>query len=457
MDRKTAAQLTEVELQILGVLWELGPSPVRDIHSRLEADKGTNYSTTVKMLSVILQKGLVTRTENERPHVYPAKVSRKIAGKRMMKDVIREYRDLVSEQGDYPRPRTASRASIDAMWRSFCDGNIDIAVAKRQSESDFDAKNLELLFAAKKIDVFTTARLLNQVEKFRPAGWREWVKSQLRSDIPWARAFLMSQLPQPVDPVFRPEIAINMENIYPAVQAEALMVAAKSPSADYIPVLRRVAESNDKWIGPAAKSTLMACLAAEKQEEDKKRKNRRKNGSPIQTTKKWQDLLNQPAIQLVRGEAMGDARLGVEAARGPVGSGILLYCLTTGYERPSRWRKPKRLGPFTVEVRHESENEQLIEADVIQVVAEKAPIAKALFRDHITLERAGKYRVTVRSLDGVTVGVAELIAEQTDYHPWMPLGQATFPWGSLNLTSSSTPSAVRGIWRAESHFQPWME
>lgn len=88
MDKKTAAQLTEVELQILGVLWELGPSPVRHIHARLEADKGTNYSTTVKMLSVMLHKGLVTRTENERPHIYRAKVSRKIAGKRMMKDLI---------------------------------------------------------------------------------------------------------------------------------------------------------------------------------------------------------------------------------------------------------------------------------------------------------------------------------------------------------------------------------
>lgn len=80
--------LTEVELQILSVLWELGPSPVREIHARLEAEKGTNYSTTVKMLSVMLQKGLVTRTENERPHIYRPKVTRKAAGKRMMRQII---------------------------------------------------------------------------------------------------------------------------------------------------------------------------------------------------------------------------------------------------------------------------------------------------------------------------------------------------------------------------------
>ena len=78
----------DVELQILGVLWRQGPSPVRVIHAELEAEKGTNYSTTVKMLSVMLQKGLVTRTENERPHVYRPKVSRKAAGKRMLKDLV---------------------------------------------------------------------------------------------------------------------------------------------------------------------------------------------------------------------------------------------------------------------------------------------------------------------------------------------------------------------------------
>ena len=82
------AQPTEVELQILRVIWDLGPSPVRDIHDRLEAEKGTNYSTTVKMLSVMLQKGLVTRKEGQRPHIYRATVSRRSAGKRMVRDLI---------------------------------------------------------------------------------------------------------------------------------------------------------------------------------------------------------------------------------------------------------------------------------------------------------------------------------------------------------------------------------
>ena len=88
MPRPSSPQLTEVELQILRILWELGPSPVRDIHARLKAEKGTNYSTTVKMLAVMLQKGLVKRDEDAQPHVYRPAITRKKAGKQMLNDLI---------------------------------------------------------------------------------------------------------------------------------------------------------------------------------------------------------------------------------------------------------------------------------------------------------------------------------------------------------------------------------
>jgi BlaI family penicillinase repressor len=92
--RKTGpSQPTEVELQILRILWELGPSPVREIHARLNADKGTNYSTTVKMLSVMLEKGLVKRDEDASPHIYRPVLSREKAGKRMLSDLIEKVYD----------------------------------------------------------------------------------------------------------------------------------------------------------------------------------------------------------------------------------------------------------------------------------------------------------------------------------------------------------------------------
>ncbi len=88
MARQASNQLTEVELQVLQILWDNGPSPVRVIHGELSRRRDTNYSTTVKMLSVMLDKGLVRRNENERPHVYSPVVTRSKAQKRMLTDLI---------------------------------------------------------------------------------------------------------------------------------------------------------------------------------------------------------------------------------------------------------------------------------------------------------------------------------------------------------------------------------
>ena len=93
MPRPASAQPTAVEMQILRILWELGPSPVRDIHRRLEAAKGTNYSTTVKMLAVMLQKGLLKRDEEAQPHVYRPALTRAKTGKRMLDDLIEKVYD----------------------------------------------------------------------------------------------------------------------------------------------------------------------------------------------------------------------------------------------------------------------------------------------------------------------------------------------------------------------------
>jgi BlaI family transcriptional regulator, penicillinase repressor len=88
MPRPSSSQPTEVEMQIFRILWDLGPSPVREIHRRLESAKGTSYSTTVKMLAVMLNKGLVTRDEKAQPHVYKAALTRDGAGKRLVRDLI---------------------------------------------------------------------------------------------------------------------------------------------------------------------------------------------------------------------------------------------------------------------------------------------------------------------------------------------------------------------------------
>ena len=61
---------TPVELAILQVLWLRGPSTVRQIHNALKSERDTGYSTTLKMVQVMTEKGLVLKDESVRPQVY---------------------------------------------------------------------------------------------------------------------------------------------------------------------------------------------------------------------------------------------------------------------------------------------------------------------------------------------------------------------------------------------------
>jgi BlaI family transcriptional regulator, penicillinase repressor len=65
---------TTAELAILDTLWKHGPATVRQIHNIMRADKDVGYSTTLKMVQIMTDKGLLVRDESVRPQVYtPAK------------------------------------------------------------------------------------------------------------------------------------------------------------------------------------------------------------------------------------------------------------------------------------------------------------------------------------------------------------------------------------------------
>ncbi len=93
MPRPTSSQPTEVELQILRILWEQGPSTARQIHNRLAQERDTNYSTTVKMLTVMLDKRLVKRDATVRPQVFRPVASQERTQQRMLKDLIKRAYD----------------------------------------------------------------------------------------------------------------------------------------------------------------------------------------------------------------------------------------------------------------------------------------------------------------------------------------------------------------------------
>ena len=88
MPWESSSQPTDAELRILKALWELGPSPVRVIHETISRAKDTNYSTTVKMLSVMLDKGLVKRDEAVRPHIWSTVKKQATTQKGMLRDLM---------------------------------------------------------------------------------------------------------------------------------------------------------------------------------------------------------------------------------------------------------------------------------------------------------------------------------------------------------------------------------
>lgn len=75
---------TPGEFEILGVLWDLGPSTVRQIYAKRAADAPIAYTTVLSMLQIMHQKGLVRRDEKQRAHVYAAAISRHQAQRRLL-------------------------------------------------------------------------------------------------------------------------------------------------------------------------------------------------------------------------------------------------------------------------------------------------------------------------------------------------------------------------------------
>jgi predicted transcriptional regulator len=63
---------TDSELEILHVLWEQGPSTVRQVHERLSRGRDLGYTTALKLMQIMHEKGLLGRTEEGRSHVYAA-------------------------------------------------------------------------------------------------------------------------------------------------------------------------------------------------------------------------------------------------------------------------------------------------------------------------------------------------------------------------------------------------
>jgi predicted transcriptional regulator len=96
MNSKT--QPTPSELEILHVLWSRGPSTVREIHDVLSTQKEVGYTSALKLLQIMTTKGLVTRAEDQRAHVYEATQPAEKTKQQFASDVLdRVFRGSASQ------------------------------------------------------------------------------------------------------------------------------------------------------------------------------------------------------------------------------------------------------------------------------------------------------------------------------------------------------------------------
>jgi BlaI family transcriptional regulator, penicillinase repressor len=79
---------TDAELAILRVLWERGPSTVRQVYEVAAANRELVYTTTLKLLQIMTEKGLVTRQEQERTHIYHAAHAEGAMQKKLVNDLL---------------------------------------------------------------------------------------------------------------------------------------------------------------------------------------------------------------------------------------------------------------------------------------------------------------------------------------------------------------------------------
>jgi len=79
---------TDAELAILRVLWSRGPSTVRQVHEILSRDRETGYTTVLKLMQIMTEKGLVERDESERTHVYQARLTQEQTQQQLVDNLL---------------------------------------------------------------------------------------------------------------------------------------------------------------------------------------------------------------------------------------------------------------------------------------------------------------------------------------------------------------------------------
>jgi predicted transcriptional regulator len=79
---------TDAELAILRVLWERGPSTVRQVHDVLARERSAAYTTSLKLLQIMTDKGLVRRDDADRTHIYHPRLTQEQTQRQLIRDLV---------------------------------------------------------------------------------------------------------------------------------------------------------------------------------------------------------------------------------------------------------------------------------------------------------------------------------------------------------------------------------
>ena len=116
MGRSSSDVPTAAELEILNVLWDLGPSTVREVFREIGRTRDVGYSTVLKMMQIMTEKGHVERDAAVRPQVYKTSETRKQTQRHLLRDLVR--RAFAGSPGELALQALSSRkASTDERRR----------------------------------------------------------------------------------------------------------------------------------------------------------------------------------------------------------------------------------------------------------------------------------------------------------------------------------------------------
>jgi BlaI family penicillinase repressor len=86
--KTTLPRPTDAELAILRVLWERGPSTVRDVWEQLEGARPVGYTTVLKLMQIMAAKGLVSRDQRRQTHIYSARKNEEQTQRQLLRDLL---------------------------------------------------------------------------------------------------------------------------------------------------------------------------------------------------------------------------------------------------------------------------------------------------------------------------------------------------------------------------------